>query len=111
MNLEKFLQCAIYIEQKNEKKLQKKINIKINQGKQANQQLLVHLHNRSIQSILEQTKQELLEKLKQYPLILKVIDLDETPSRKNLKNELENYCSDIKKSSEIWNNRRVSAME
>ena len=77
---------------------------KINQGKQANQQFLVHLHNRSIQNVLEQTKQELLMQLKAYSLIWKVINLEETLSQKNWLNELMIYCSDIENRTTAWNN-------
>ena len=88
---------------KNEQEFLEKFNIKINQGKQANQQFIIHLHGRSIQNILEQIKQELLKQLRQYPLIFNVLNLEETFSQKNSLKELENYCSDIIKNSEIWN--------
>ena len=86
-----------------EQEFLEKFNIKINQGKQANQQFIIHLHGRSIQDILEQIKQELLKQLEEYSLIFNVLNLEETSSQKNSLKELENYCSDVVKNSEIWN--------
>ena len=51
-----------------EQEFLEKFNIKINQGKQANQQFIIHLHGRPIQDILEQIKQELLKQLEEYSL-------------------------------------------
>ena len=66
-------------------------------------EFLVHLCGRSIQDILVQIKQELLEQLDKYPLIRTVINLEETPSQKNWLNELIIYCSDIENRITSWN--------
>ena len=92
------------LDEKHQKKVKKTFDRRINQGLQANQHLLVHLHGRSIHDILEQTKQELLDQLNKYPLIQTVINLEETTSQKNWLNELMIYCSDIENRTTAWNN-------